>query len=222
MCDISTAVLELSVEIFKLSSISCWLNDLAPCGLNMLPLWKLHLHTWNGKINILPDHGHVDTAFEKCSQSSVEVHLEKEGLEVWGPEATLVNLYFLQRLAFLTKLNSPSNLKVWCWKVVAVTQDYWGTLFREEKKTRKNSLCHLKPSSLMFRSNSSMTELTDQFIHQMKSLDVDVHTWVRRQRAEEPTLALWLGVILPHRRGKTPESQMALRYRAHWCHQIDG
>lgn len=157
----------------------------------------MHLRTWNGKIN-LADHGHVDTAFEERSQSSVAVQLEKESLEVCGPEAAFVNLYFLQSLAFLTKLNSPSNLKAGCWKIIAVMQDYWGTLFREEKKMRKNLLRHLKPSRFMFRSNSSMTKLTDQFIHYMKSLDVDMHTWVRRRRAEEPTLGPWLGVILPH------------------------
>lgn len=54
----------------------------------------------------------------------------------------------------------------------------------------------------------------------MESLDVDMHTWVRRRRAEEPTLGPWLGVILPQWWGKTHESQVALRYRGHWCHQI--
>lgn len=28
---------------------------------------------------------------------------------------------------------------------------------------KKNVLCHLKPSNLIFRSNSSMAELTDRF-----------------------------------------------------------
>lgn len=52
-------------------------------------------------------------------------------------------------------------------------------LLGQEKEMRKNWLYHLKPSSLTFRRNSSMSELTEQFVHEMKSLDVDVHTWVR-------------------------------------------
>lgn len=157
------AVLELSVEVFKLPSISCCLNCLVPCDQNVLPLWKLHLHTWNGKINILPNHGHVAAAFE-FSQSSFAEQVEK-GLEVCSPEATWVNLYLPQSLAFLTKLKSPSNLKVWCWKVTAITEDYWGPLFREKKEMRRNLLFLLKPSGLIFRDNNSMTELTEQFIH---------------------------------------------------------
>lgn len=125
-----------------------------PCSLwsERAPTLKIAFTSleWEGKVTILPDNGHaVVTAFERCSQSSFAVQVEEEGLELCGQEATLVKLYLPQSLASLTRLKSPSNLKVRCWKGIAIIQDYGGTLFGEKKEMRKNLLCHLNPSSYL-------------------------------------------------------------------------
>lgn len=74
-----------------------------PCSLwsERAPTLKIAFTSleWEGKVTILPDNGHaVVTAFERCSQSSFAAQVEKEGLELCGPEATLVKLYFLKVL----------------------------------------------------------------------------------------------------------------------------